>query len=300
MGDSTIGIREQVELFGTSHRLVGVSAAPMDRVPGEARPAVILLNSGLIHRVGPKRLSVRLARSLSRCGARVLRFDLSGLGDSEPRRDGLSEVEGVVRDTREAMNHLEDCFGAETFLLMGVCSGAMVSFATALEDPRVVATALVDPLDFGASHLESPGAQKRTFTRHYWRSVRSKPVTAQRLLRLLTGKANYKRFLEVAGVQVRGLFSRQDESRVAGDHLASRFEDLGKKGVRVLLVYTEKGESLDYFDLTLAGHLDRLREIGRIEVEVIPGADHDFSLPGSQDSLVRLVTDWVENLSEGG
>jgi len=297
MGESPISVSEQVDVFGASHRLVGVSSAPAQRVERDPRPAVILLNSGLIHRVGPKRLSVRLARSLSRQGAVALRFDVSGLGDSEPRRDGISIVDGVIRDTQEAMDHLEKCYGVGSFLLMGVCSGAMVSFVTALEDPRVVAAVLIDPQDFGASHLASPAAKESTFVRHYWRLVRSKPVTGQRLIRVLTGKSNYKRFLEVAAAQVAGLFSRRDGSSLASEHLIGQFQQLGDRGVRVLLVYTEKGESLDYFDLTLAVHLDRLRGKSRIDVEVIPGADHDFSLPESQKRLVRLVTDWVESAS---
>jgi pimeloyl-ACP methyl ester carboxylesterase len=298
MDQPTASMNEQVEVFGTSHRLVGVSAAPKDRSREDPGPAVILLNSGLIHRVGPNRLSVRLARNLARLGTVALRFDQSGLGDSEPRRDSMSVVDGVIHDTQVAMSHLEKRYGVKDFVVMGICSGAMVSFATALEDPRVVATALIDPLDFGASHLESPAAQDSAFTRHYWRSVRSKPGAGRKLVRVLTGKSDYRRFLEVAGLQLRGLLSRQSESRVAGDHLASQFEDLAKRGVQVLLVYAEKGSSVDYFELTLADHLDRLRERGRIEVEVIPGADHTFTLLENQDSLVRLVTDWVGSVSE--
>jgi len=296
MGGSTVGIEEQVEVFGVSHRLVGVSAAPIERPEGDPRPAVILLNSGLIHRVGPKRLSVRLARSLAHEGVVALRFDVSGLGDSEPRRDGISMVEGVIRDAQEAMSHLEKVYGVSRFLLMGICSGAMVSFVTALADPRVVAIGLIDPQDFGASHLESPAAGKSTFVQHYWRLVRAKPLTGERVIRLLTGKANYRRFIEVIGTQLRGLlYSHREMLSSAGDHLIGQMQDLGKRGVKVLLLYTEKGESLDYFNLTLADHLERLGGECRLEVEVIPDADHEFSLLESQDSLVRLVTDWVES-----
>jgi len=298
MGASKDSINEQVAVFGASHRLVGVVTEPIDRAAGEPHLGVILLNSGLIHRVGPRRLSVRLARTLSQRGLVALRFDLSGHGDSEPPRDNVSVVDAVIRDTREAMSHLERCYGVEKFLLMGICSGAIISFATALRDPRVVRAALIDPQDFGSSQLESPTAQESTFVRHYWRSVRSKPFTGQRWVRLLTGKAKYRYFLKAAGLQIRGLFSRRGEPRQAGEHLAAQFEDLGTRVVLVHPANTEKGTSLDYFELTLAGHLDRLRRTVRIEFEVIPGADHDFSLLESQDSLVQIVTDWAESASE--
>lgn len=72
------GITETAHVFGEG--LVGVLSRPRQIVAG--RPAVILLNAGLVQRSGPFRVYAQLARALASCGFVVLRFDLSGRGDS--------------------------------------------------------------------------------------------------------------------------------------------------------------------------------------------------------------------------
>src|SRR5205085_6183975 len=72
------GARETLCRFGADSHLFGVLTEP-----GEKRdlPAVILLNAGSIHRVGPSRLYVRIARELAQDGFASLRLDHEGLGD---------------------------------------------------------------------------------------------------------------------------------------------------------------------------------------------------------------------------
>lgn len=83
--------------FGSHGGLVGVVCEP-DAGPRPDVPAVLLFNVGLNHRVGPGRLNVDLARRLAHSGYATLRFDLSGLGDSEPRDDPRSEGDRAVVD----------------------------------------------------------------------------------------------------------------------------------------------------------------------------------------------------------
>src|SRR5208337_1020254 len=82
------------------HPLVGIVTQPVDYEP-EDRPVFVILNTGIIHRVGHHRMYVSLARALARLGYQVLRFDLSGIGDSESREDGLSLLDGALADVRE-------------------------------------------------------------------------------------------------------------------------------------------------------------------------------------------------------
>ena len=101
--------RESPLAFGRSHRLFGLLTEPVD---GASGPTVIMLNAGLIHRIGPRRIHVHLARRLAASGLRVLRVDLSGIGDSEARKDGLSAVDGLQDDVRQAMDALAQRTGA--------------------------------------------------------------------------------------------------------------------------------------------------------------------------------------------
>lgn len=92
-------IREQALLLGPRKSLVGIIAVSPSPLPDA--PMVVILNSGIIHRVGAHRVYVPLSRALAAAGFPVLRFDLSGIGDSENRVDMLSPFEASLADIRK-------------------------------------------------------------------------------------------------------------------------------------------------------------------------------------------------------
>lgn len=79
-----------------------------------------------------------------RAGFVVLRFDLGGLGDSEPRRDGSSETEAALADIRDAMNVVTRETGVNRFAVTGFCSGVDTAHAIAALEPRVVGAAFIE------------------------------------------------------------------------------------------------------------------------------------------------------------
>ena len=96
--------RELPVLLGRRKSLVGILTEPQQAAGARERPAVVILNAGIIHRVGPNRLHVQLARALAQAGVTVLRFDMSGIGDSPNRHDVLSPLEAAMADIREALD----------------------------------------------------------------------------------------------------------------------------------------------------------------------------------------------------
>ena len=73
--------------FGPTHGMSGIVTAPVDADSGSRR-ALLLSNVGMLSRIGPFRLYVELARVVGDVGWWALRFDESGMGDSEPRASG--------------------------------------------------------------------------------------------------------------------------------------------------------------------------------------------------------------------
>ena len=136
--------REKAVRFGTTASLVGVLTESATSSPNADRPAVLFLNSGILHRVGTCRMHVRLARALSAAGFHCLRFDFSGIGDSDQRRDSLSFEESAVVETREAMDYLAKAKGVKQFVLIGLCSGADMAHETAVVDTRVTGLMMLD------------------------------------------------------------------------------------------------------------------------------------------------------------
>ncbi len=70
-------VREQALLLGAWRSLVGVLSTTASGLEATDRPAVVILNSGIIHRVGANRMHVLLARTLAEKWHTVLRFDSS-------------------------------------------------------------------------------------------------------------------------------------------------------------------------------------------------------------------------------
>jgi pimeloyl-ACP methyl ester carboxylesterase len=139
----TGGVRERVVRFGPNQRLVGILTT--GKAAQSDRPHVVIINAGIIHRVGPNRLYVDLARSVAALGFPVLRFDLAGLGDSDAAPGGVSLAESAVADVAAAFDHLAATRNATQFLVFGLCSGANYAVLTAFREPRVIGVMLIDP-----------------------------------------------------------------------------------------------------------------------------------------------------------
>src|SRR5882724_3373080 len=123
-------VRDEVLRFGPEGQLVGIVSHPPE-ANSPARPTTmrgsglsfIVLNAGVLHRVGPHRLHVVLARRIAAGGIASLRLDLGGIGDSMASSDAATFRDSAVADTRAAMTGLTHTLGSERFVLFGVCSG---------------------------------------------------------------------------------------------------------------------------------------------------------------------------------
>ena len=137
-------MKEKIVRFGKEGCCSGVMTEPNQKAQNNELPAVLLWNAGLLHRVGPYRLYVDLARKFADMGFLVLRFDLSGKGDSEARRENVSERERSTSDIKDAMDLLSKKNGVCKFVLLGLCSGADDAFPVGVQDSRVAGLVLLD------------------------------------------------------------------------------------------------------------------------------------------------------------
>lgn len=141
-------MKEYAVIFGTGNSLAGIVTEAAGSSSNSRKPVVIFWNAGLLHRVGPFRLYVDLARRLSAMGFWVLRFDLSGKGDSEVRKENILEEERAIIDIQDAMDFMNKKAGKDAFVLVGLCSGADEAFPAAVKDERVVGVVLLDAFGY--------------------------------------------------------------------------------------------------------------------------------------------------------
>lgn len=289
-------MREQVLRFGKSKSLVGILTDPPAGAAADL-PAFVLLNAGLVHRVGPHRMFVQMARNLAAMGFVVLRFDHSGIGDSKVREDNLPFEQSAISETQEAMNCLSALRGSKRFVLVGLCSGTFTSFRTARSDSRVVGAVLLNAL------LESPetineaavaDAFSRKTARGYWHS---KIFLPQSWLKIITGKASYRQIFGVLYLRLRSPFIRRRDNNYGPKQVAADLRSLIDRGVKLFFVYSEGTSVLEYFRLTLADEIRRIAPSDKLRVEIMQETDHTFTLLRHQAHLFKLVSSWAGSMA---
>jgi len=276
-------VNEKALLFGRSKALVGIVTTPTPEASRVDAPGVVILNAGLLHRVGPNRIHVQMARSLAEQGFPVLRFDFSGIGDSRPREGAAPTADSVVEDIREALDFMQGATGLGRFLLVGICSGADVALFAAMREPRVVGAALID-----GYYASSPGF----VVTHYLRRL----FSLRAWFRLLTGQSGVWSFVIDALSAPRGRESPPPADRSKDYPTIAEYREWVRsaiaRGVALLLVYTEGSPSLYHYRRSLRQRMPR----GRISVEHFDGSDHVFTLRTSQERIVRVISSWMAAL----
>jgi pimeloyl-ACP methyl ester carboxylesterase len=272
---------ERVCTFGTEAAMVGLLALP-DGGAAPREPAVVLLNAGLLHRVGPQRLYVALARRLAAQGFPTLRFDFTGIGDSEPRRDRHSAEQRVVLDVREAMELLSREAGSRRFVVMGLCSGAVDAHKCAVRDEGVV----------GAVCLDGYAYPTLRFCARRWVRRLTHPIKLVSFVRRLAAERRDR---------------QQGTNRVA-DPRTEMFDwdlppkaqveaDLRKlvdRGVNLLCVFTGGNRQCYSYEGQFRDGFRDLDFRGRLEETLFADADHVFSLIQSRELLIERISAWMD------
>lgn len=272
-------MRERVHQFGTNRDLCGVTSEPAARLDTSDLPALIFLNSGIMHHVGPNRLQVHLARILADDGYVAFRFDLSGIGDSESRKDFDAIEERSVREIREAMDYLQSSFGIDRFVLVGLCTGADNGHRAAVSDERVCGAILIDGYVYiTLKHLM-----------HRFRSKIFRVSTWINILRRLfsSSKSKLETTNEFEGINYYWV--------PPAKHLVEQqFKMLVSRQVHLLQIFSGSYPPYNYREQ----FHDAFRTVdfeSFLEVEYFENADHTFSLSRDRDMLTNLVIKWISN-----
>lgn len=287
-------MREQAVAFGAAGNLTGILCEP-DR-PAATAPAVLLWNVGIHHRVGAYRIWVDLARRLAGEGYTSLRFDLSGMGDSEPRRGGVDDPT-YREDFDEAMAFVTKRTGIATFVPVGFCSGVDQLHALGLREPRVVGMGYVEAYTWKTTgyRLRYPLRYLRgTLWEHRLANLAKRPPL-QRLARLLGrgGPSSPELAVDLGGAENAAgaaMFSRQHPPR---ERFAAELAQLRQRNVKLLFAYfgletgfTHAGQFQEMTGLAPAG--DDLR------VFFLGGADHILYRVDDRALAIAELTGWMK------
>ncbi len=272
---------ESVCTFGSDHRLVGTLCQPQSGAPKEV--AFIMLNAGVVSRMGPHRFNVKLARHLAERGFVSLRFDLSGQGDSRPASGVHSQEEQVMVDLREALDGVSHQTGIRRFVIAGICSGAVAAYYFAQRDPRVVGTWMLDGYTF-----------------HTWQShVRRYGGKLMRALKglLFNGRATLQRLFDALKLNALGKGQEtvdygSNRHPTQAEYVAA-MQKLADRGARHFMMFS--GDIHWYYNYSGQFHdaFGRHAFAQGVTVEYMPTIDHTLTRLNAQQHVITRIGTWA-------
>lgn len=294
------GVRETPVCLpaGGTASLFGVLTEPDTGPRPHGRPAVLMLNSGAVHHIGPNRLWVRLARQWAARGVTVLRIDLSGVGDSAARPGAPENVvysAHAMQDVADALAYLRDGLGAGECHLLGLCSGGYHAFKAAVAGQPVASSTVINPLTYfwhdGDTLSDVKDYELGALTSRY----RDKLFTREPWLKLLRGELDARVIVEVA--------LRRAWSHVAPhllrlaralhvpirDDLAAELTQAVQRGIRLRFVFAAKAPGYELLRRQGGQAIDRLLERQLASLDFVPDADHTFTRLEARERLVALL-----------
>ncbi len=279
-------LHETVLRFGPNDQLVGVLTEPAidansaNNSSKADSPIAVFLNAGVVHRVGPHRMNVQIARALADAGYRSLRIDLSGLGDSAIRSDATSAAERALLDIHDAFDKLQELTGVDRFAVIGLCSGSFHAHQISLIDQRVCGAVFIDGFAFATRQHR----RRKLYKKLSFRFVRN--AIKRRVLKLTP--------LESLASSGEGLEQAQFFEGYTNRHsIAKEIEQMVRNGQRLHFVYTgghpdisAAAQFTEMFDLSCDG--------GQIRVEYFGDAEHTFPLVQSRKELSESIVNWYQ------
>lgn len=270
-------MNESPVLFGSESSLVGVVCKPaLTTLPGIA---CLLLNAGVVPRIGPHRINVKLARALADSGIATLRFDLGGLGDSRQADAPRDFQQRAVLDVKAAMDYLESHHGLHRFIVIGNCSGAVHAYWTALADQRVIGIQMFDGFCYPSRWSRLVRHCKR-FRAGSWNDAAV--AVGRRLAKVLS-------FLCTKDI----FSSEESKDQLGRDEYCKGMQALVDRGVAICLVFS--GGIID--DYSYARQFrDTFADqpfVDKIHCHFMPEIDHTMLALEAQRRFIELIRDWL-------
>ena len=268
---------ERIALLGPEGRGMGIVTLPAR--PRPDAPALVFMNAGVVHRIGPHRINVKLARALAEDGITSIRIDLSGLGDSPAPPGASNSGAQAIRDLQAAMDHLRETLGFHRFMVFGLCSGAVNGYRLALVDDRVVGLVMFD------------GYSYPTWKTHVIRRVaRFHALPWSALLRKAVDK-----------LRGRKPPPREQDEGAVDDHLgiptrakfAQTMDELVRRGTALYLVYSGSFIETYNYQAQLRDAFGGAAFLARARYDFMPDVDHTVTTIAAQRKVLAAIRDWV-------
>ncbi|MDQ6605452.1 MAG: hypothetical protein M3Z06_02765 [Actinomycetota bacterium] len=266
----SVRIRETaVALDIAGRRVFGIVCEPV--TGGRASAHAVFLGAAALPHTGPNRAWVELARRWAAMGVPSIRMDLAGIGEADGDEKALVDNAGLYSEQRQEevlalLDQLEERWGWDRFVLVGLCAGAYWSLHAALAR-RTVAALMINLYAFFWSDglvLERDRREAAAAMRSAARAGLSRhDLTASNVRRALRG---------IAGkLRAEGWRSLEALQTPEVDRCLDRLRD---QGTHALLLLSDGEPLYEQFERERRGQ--RLATWPNLTIERIPSPDHMF------------------------
>lgn len=300
-----MALDEATLCFGPEQGLIGVLARPADSGGAPAHIGCLLLNVGVNHRIGPRRINVKMARQLAAAGIPSLRFDLSGVGDSRASTAQNDFRQQALVDMKAALDELQAATGLARFVVIGICSGGANGMALALADTRVVGLLMLDGYIFltrgvklerklrrWAAFPFNPSIRRSFGAWNDWVGWARAPLDAAARRKAL-GRI-FGRFAPRTTEET-GILSA-DTAEYEAAEFTRDMTQLVERGVDIYLMYSATLLAVDHGGDLLKG-LVRPAFLSRVRYQHRPDIDHTATTLASQRALLATACGWAAGIS---
>jgi hypothetical protein len=266
-------MKEVTLAFGPMNHLVGTLLTTKSTAD---LPTIVFVNAGFVSRVGPNRMTVRLARLLGEHGFPSIRFDFSGIGDSARIKSEKAGLDLAVTEIQMAMDITEQYMGSKRFILFGLCSGTDPCIKTASIDARVAGTILLDPFSY---------ANIRARLLINCRKLKEHVANGTFFAKFRQITRRLKRPRESPSSPAGGDIWDQLRPKPTREEFAKSLVQALRKGRTMLIVYTSFASEHHNYPGQLKHVHRELRPFHKIDVALLPEADHTYPAIFMQEQL---------------
>jgi pimeloyl-ACP methyl ester carboxylesterase len=273
---------EHIARVGADERIVGLVTLPDKPRPGA--PGLVLMNAGVIHRIGPHRFNVKLARAAAQDGITSIRIDLSGLGDTPNATTASHFGQQSIRDLQAAMDHLEQHHGIRRFIVYGLCSGAVNGYRLALADERVAGLLMFDGYVYPTwkTHIVRRLVRFRALP---WSALLRKPL---QWLRRQKPAERAPELGESSDDTHLGIPTRPE--------FAQAMQTLVTRGTSVYLVYSGSFLESHNYAGQLRDAFGGAMFLDHVRYDFMADVDHTVTSLASQRKVLAAIRDWIQSV----
>jgi hypothetical protein len=299
--------QDDIIILGEENNLIGIYSYH----PGfKCDTTVIMLNAGIIHRVGPNQLYTKLSKQLSSLKISTFRFDFPGIGDSSLGESDRTYEGNYYKSALTVIDYLHSNKGISKFILVGICSGADISLQTALHSDKVCGICFINGEYFNIEELPEllyPMVNQYIAIRFNIKNI----LNFKRWIKLATNKTSFSyekttyifrfvinSFKDKFKLQNAGVNEIDSNAIIKklSDSIILLWRSLVDKKVNIYQIYSEGSIGLDLYKMLLNKHIQGIKD-NRLKVEIVKNVDHTFTTIWSQSLLADLICHWVEALS---